>query len=149
MRGEWDRDRQKLPVRSAVFAAWLSALPEWRRNIPIGQVLRATQVLEPRDPVDRRSVLLQTAGVRAAVVQTAEDLNEHDPQLAERGVFFEMDHPVIGPARFEAMPIRFSRLQQRHWRSGPLLGEDSRYVLTDILEMEPAEVDALAREGVI
>lgn len=104
-----------------------------------------TRTLEPRSAMDR----LQRAGVRAAVVQTAEDLNEHDPQIAQRGLFFDMDHPVIGTARFEGMPIRFSRLEQLNWRSGPLLGEDSRYVLTDILEMDPAEVDALAEEGVV
>jgi benzylsuccinate CoA-transferase BbsF subunit len=92
---------------------------------------------------------LQAAGVRAALVQNAEDLNEHDPELAGREVFFEMDHPVIGPARFEGMPIRFSRIKQTSWRSGPLLGEDTRYVLTDILDMPDDEVDALAQEGVV
>lgn len=86
MRGEWDRDRQKLPVRSAVFAGWLSAAPEWRRNIPIGQVLRATQVLEPRDPVDRRSVLLQTAGVRAAVGVAGEGRNARAAEVVVSGV---------------------------------------------------------------
>jgi crotonobetainyl-CoA:carnitine CoA-transferase CaiB-like acyl-CoA transferase len=44
---------------------------------------------------------LQAAGVRAGAVQNPRDLNEVDPQLAHRGTFFEMDHPVIGPARFE------------------------------------------------
>jgi len=131
----WTREPafSDMAARSAHQDALEAHIAEW------------TRTLEPRAAMDR----LQRVGVRAAVVQTAEDLNEHDPQLAERGVFFEMDHAVIGPARFEAMPIRFSCLQQRHWRSGPLLGEDSRYVLTDILEMEPAEVDALDREGVI
>ena len=59
---------------------------------------------------DRHEVmeLLQRHGVPAGAVQNAEDLNEHDPQIAHRGVFFEMDHPVIGPARFEGNPIQFS-----------------------------------------
>ena len=46
----------------------------------------------------------------AGAVQNAEDLNEHDPQVADRGVFFELDHPVIGAARFEGTPIQFSSL---------------------------------------
>ena len=104
-----------------------------------------TRTCEPRAAM----AALQGAGVAASVVQNAEDLNEHDPQLAERGVFFELDHPVIGPARFEGSPMLFSGMKQINWRSGPLLGEDSRYVLTDILNMADEEVDALAAEGVI
>ena len=92
---------------------------------------------------------LQEAGVRAAVVQNAEDLNESDPQLAERGVFFTLDHPVIGPARFEGSPMRFSGMRQVNWRSGPLLGEDTHHVLSDILGMDDAEIDALTAEGVV
>ena len=92
---------------------------------------------------------LQQAGVCGALVQNAEDLNEHDPQLAARGVYFEMDHPVIGPARFEGSPTIFSRTKQINWRSGPLLGEDNHYVLTAILGMSTAEVETLVDEGVI
>jgi crotonobetainyl-CoA:carnitine CoA-transferase CaiB-like acyl-CoA transferase len=104
-----------------------------------------TKSLEPREAMRR----LQAAGVRAAIVQNAEDLNEFDPQLAERGIFFEMDHPVIGPARFEGSPMLFSRTKQVNWRSGPLLGEDTRYVLTDILGLQDEEVDELEAEGVV
>ena len=104
-----------------------------------------TGLQEPLGITDR----LQRAGVCGALVQNAEDLNEHDPQLAARGVYFEMDHPVIGPARFEGSPTLFSRVKQVNWRSGPLLGEDNRYVLTDVLGMSDAEADALADEGVV
>jgi len=100
---------------------------------------------------DRHALMhrLQAAGVPAGAVQTAEDINEHDPQLAARGVFFELDHPVIGEARFEAVPIRFSRLAQRNWRSAPLLGEDNAYVFKELLGMPDDEYDDLARRGVI
>ncbi|ATE66221.1 CaiB/BaiF CoA transferase family protein [Rhizorhabdus dicambivorans] len=92
---------------------------------------------------------LQARGVAASVVQNAEDLNEHDPQTAERGLFFEMDHPVIGPARFEGTPIRFSRLEQENWRSAPLLGEDNRYVTREILGLSEEQYETYAAEGVI
>jgi crotonobetainyl-CoA:carnitine CoA-transferase CaiB-like acyl-CoA transferase len=104
-----------------------------------------TTLQEPTGLTDR----LQQAGVCGALVQNAEDLNEHDPQLAARGVFFEMDHPVIGPARFEGSPTLFSRTKQVNWRSGPLLGEDNHYVLTAILGMSNAEAEVLADEGVV
>jgi crotonobetainyl-CoA:carnitine CoA-transferase CaiB-like acyl-CoA transferase len=93
--------------------------------------------------------LLQARGVPAGAVQDAEDLNERDPQVAARGVFFEMDHPVIGPARFEGNPMRFSSAVQDDWRSAPLLGEDNDYVFKEIVGMPDDELAELAAEGVI
>lgn len=93
--------------------------------------------------------LLQGAGVRAGAVQNAEDLNETDPQVAARGVFFEMDHPVIGEARFEGVPIHFSDLRPDNWRSGPLLGEDNVHVFQGLLGLGDDEVAALSADGVI
>ncbi|GAA4259741.1 CoA transferase [Dietzia aurantiaca] len=93
--------------------------------------------------------LLQAAGVRAGAAQNAEDINEWDPQLRERGVFFEMDHPVIGPARFEGSPVTFGRTRQDNWRSGPLLGEDNHFVFGDILGLAPEEIADLESQGVI
>jgi crotonobetainyl-CoA:carnitine CoA-transferase CaiB-like acyl-CoA transferase len=93
--------------------------------------------------------LLQSHGVPAGAVQDARDLNELDPQIAERGLFFELDHPVIGPARFEGTPIRFSDVEADTWRSAPLLGEDNDYVFTELLGMPADEVAELAADGVI
>jgi crotonobetainyl-CoA:carnitine CoA-transferase CaiB-like acyl-CoA transferase len=93
--------------------------------------------------------LLQQHGVPAGAVQDAEDINERDPQLAARGVFFEMDHPVIGNARFEGMPVHFSSTAPDHWRSAPLLGEDNAYVFKDLLGMSTDEFDELTAEGIL
>ena len=93
--------------------------------------------------------LLQRHGVPAGAVQNAEDLNEQDPQLAHRGVFFEMDHPVIGEARFEGTPVHFSDAAPDNWRSGPLLGEDNAYVFKEIVGLSDDEYDDLQAEGVI
>ena len=93
--------------------------------------------------------LLQGHGVPAGAVQNAEDLNERDPQVAARGVFFEMDHPVIGRARFEGNPMKFSATAPDNWRSAPLLGEDNAYVFKHIVGMDDHEYDELSAEGVI
>jgi crotonobetainyl-CoA:carnitine CoA-transferase CaiB-like acyl-CoA transferase len=92
---------------------------------------------------------LQAVGVRAGAVQTAEDLNETDPQIAHRGVFFEMDHPVIGEARFEGTPIQFSSIPQDNWRSAPLLGEDNAYVFRELLGLTDDDFATLTAEGVL
>src|SRR4029077_1178906 len=92
---------------------------------------------------------LQAAGGCAGAGQDAAGLNEVDPQVAHRGTMFELDHPVIGPAKFEGSPVLFSHTQQDNWRSAPLLGEDNRYVLTTMLGLDDDEVDQLTAEGVI
>jgi crotonobetainyl-CoA:carnitine CoA-transferase CaiB-like acyl-CoA transferase len=92
---------------------------------------------------------LQAAGVRAGAVQNAEDVNEHDPQMAHRDVFFELDHPVIGEARFEGVPFAATQFAPDHWRSAPLLGEDNEYVLGTILGLSADEIADLSERGVI
>ncbi len=93
--------------------------------------------------------VLQARGVRAAAVQTAEDLSEHDPQIAFRGTFFELDHPVIGPALFEGMPMQMSRTAPDNWRSAPLVAEDNDYVFGEILGLSADERGELLDKGVI
>ena len=93
--------------------------------------------------------LLQAHGVPAGAVQNAQDLDERDPQLAHRGVFFELDHPVIGPAKFEGNPFHFSSIEPDNWRSAPLLGEDNEYVFAEILGLDDDELAELAAEDVI
>lgn len=39
----------------------------------------------------------------------------------------------IGPARFEGIPFIAERARPAHWRSAPLLGEDNRYVFTEVV----------------
>ncbi|HEX6393457.1 MAG TPA: CoA transferase [Acidimicrobiales bacterium] len=93
--------------------------------------------------------LLQAHGVPAAAVQNARDLTETDPQIAAHGTFFELDHPVIGPARFEGFPVIMSGGGADHWRSAPLLGEDNSYVLGEILGIGEEEQLELRIEGII
>lgn len=95
------------------------------------------------------TALLQARGVPAGAVQDASDLNERDPQVAAREVFFEMDHPVIGPARFDGTGIRFSSTAPDHWRSAPLLGEDNEHVCKQIVGLGDDEYDGLVAEGVV
>jgi crotonobetainyl-CoA:carnitine CoA-transferase CaiB-like acyl-CoA transferase len=92
---------------------------------------------------------LQAAGVPAGAVQNSRDLAEVDAQIAHRGTFFELDHPVIGPALFEGNPMSFSRTEQHNWRSAPLLGEDNDYVFGELLGLSADERADLADRGAI
>lgn len=92
---------------------------------------------------------LQARGIAAAAVQDARDVNETDPQMAWRNVFVELDHPVIGVARFEASPFESTGFAPDIWRSAPLLGEDNHFVLREILGIDDEEISELEREGVL
>lgn len=92
---------------------------------------------------------LQSSGVVAGAAQNSRDLCETDPQIADHGTFFELEHPVIGPAKFEGMPMKFTRTVQENWRSAPLLGEDNAYVFGEILGLDEREIAELAAEGAI
>jgi len=144
---EWDRFADAIGrpgwTRDARFATQRS---RWANQDVLDERIAAWTVLRDRYEVTK---LLQDAGVRAGAVQNAEDLNETDPQVEHRGVFFEMDHPVIGEARFEGVPIRFAETSADNWRSGPLLGEDNEFVFTELLGVGADEYAELASAGAI
>ena len=71
------------------------------------------------------------------------------PQLAARGFFEELDHPVIGSSRYSTLPMRFSRGPAKvHQRHAPLLGEHNRELLGE-LGLSPADIDTLEADGII
>ena len=71
------------------------------------------------------------------------------PQLASRGFFEDLDHPVAGTARYCTLPMTFSRgPARRHVRHAPLLGEHTDQLLGE-LGLTRSEIDALSEEGII
>ncbi|MBI4640474.1 MAG: CoA transferase [Candidatus Tectomicrobia bacterium] len=93
--------------------------------------------------------LLQSMGVRAGAVQNAEDLTIRDPQIEERKLWVELDHPEVGRAKFDGIPIKLSETPGKLRRHGPLIGQDNDYVYGEILGMSPEEIKKLAEEKVI
>lgn len=92
--------------------------------------------------------LMQAGGVAAGVVETAEDMLEHDPQLKHRRFFRELDHPEVGKHRVPGPPYVLSRSPSNVKRA-PLLGEHNEYALKEILGMSDDEIAELVIEGVI
>ncbi len=92
--------------------------------------------------------LMQAAGVAAGVVETGEDLLEHDPQLKHRHFFQELDHPEIGTHRARCPAFVLSKAPCE-LRRAPLLGEHSEYLLKETLGMSDEEIAELVIEGVV
>lgn len=87
--------------------------------------------------------LLQRLGVPAGVVQTGEDLLEHDIQLRHRNFYQPLDHPVMGTYRAPQASFRLSEAPCELQRVR-LLGEDTYEVLSDVLGYSDGEIERFA-----
>lgn len=91
---------------------------------------------------------LQAVGLDAAPVEDLGDLHE-DSQLAHRGHFRPVDHPVLGRHPVETHAIRFSALTPSIERAAPCLGEHTDGVLRELLDMPPGEIAELRALGAL
>jgi benzylsuccinate CoA-transferase BbsF subunit len=99
-------------------------------------------------PATEVMTMMQAAGVAAGVVETGEDLLEHDLQLKHRHAFWELDHPEIGKHYAPGPPFVLSKTPSELRRS-PLLGEHSEYALKGMLGMSDQEIADMVIEGVL
>lgn len=109
----------------AVVAAWTSA----------------------RDPDDAMTAL-QAAGVASGVARSPIELL-NDPQLQARGFIQQVDRAFIGPHPQPSMPFRETDKPFPIRSAPPTLGEHNREILGGMLGLSDAEIDQLAREGII
>jgi benzylsuccinate CoA-transferase BbsF subunit len=91
---------------------------------------------------------LRSAGLDAALVEDMQDLLADD-QLAHRGHFNELAHPVLGRHVVEANGMRFSDSPMRFERPAPCLAADSEHVYREILGLADAELAELKNAGVL
>jgi len=145
-----DADWQRL-VRAMAAPAWATAAElatldgRLRQLDAIEQQLAAWTA--PHD-AEQLAAQLQAAGLDAAAVADMQDLL-HDAQLAHRGHFVELEHPVIGRHVVESNGMRFSASPMQFTRPAPLLAGDSEVVYRDILGLSQAEYDELSAGGVL
>jgi crotonobetainyl-CoA:carnitine CoA-transferase CaiB-like acyl-CoA transferase len=91
----------------------------------------------------------QAAGIISAVVQSAEDRVEYDPQLHHREMHPIIHHPEIGDVPYEGYPVKMSRTPAFIHGRAPTLAEHNDYVYGELLGMSKAEIDALREREVI
>ena len=88
------------------------------------------------------------ASVPAGRVKTvAEALTS--PNVTERGVIQRLEHPTLGTVAL-IRPAHGLAAQQDHVsKAPPLLGEDTRAILSGVLGYDAAQIDGLIRGGVV
>jgi formyl-CoA transferase len=108
-------------------------------------VAEAERVLASRT-TDEWIAAFRQGGVPCGRLNFPPDVFE-DPQVTENGYVVEIDHPVLGPYRTFAPPIRMDATPTRVKGPPPLLDEHTDEVLGE-LGFSEVEVAALRRAGV-
>jgi crotonobetainyl-CoA:carnitine CoA-transferase CaiB-like acyl-CoA transferase len=90
---------------------------------------------------------LQQVGVPAAVVQSASKVFEEDPQIAFRGFYQTVPHPLLGPFRHQRIPVMLAHSAPR-MAAAPRLGEHTRKVCLDWLGMDETAFATAQAQGV-
>ena len=91
---------------------------------------------------------LQAAGVAAGVARLPIDLL-NDPHLTARGFIQEIDRAFIGKHPQPSLPFREGERPLAIRSAPPTLGEHNGEILKDILGLSDAEIEQLARDGII
>jgi len=92
----------------------------------------------------------QAAGIISAVVQSAEDRVEYDPQLQHREMHPIINNPEVGgDFAYEGYPVKMSRTPAFVHGRAPTLAEHNDYVYGELLGMSKAEIAALREREVI
>ncbi len=91
---------------------------------------------------------LQGLGVIAGVVQNARDILEN-PQIAERGYFWQLEHRELGTFPHCGQPFKLSKTPPEGVRPSPCLGEHTEYVCRELLNMSDEEFVSLLNKGVL
>ena len=98
-----------------------------------------------RDPHDAAAAL-RVVGVPAEVVATMDELF-CSPPLLERHFFADFPHPEVGVRRLPGVAWTASRSPMTASKAAPVLGGDTRAVLSDLLGVTDEEFSVLERQG--
>ena len=120
-------DRNKnVVVLEALLSLWL-------------RELRAESVMER----------LQRCGVPCGVVQTAQDVLEHDPHTRDREYYQYLEHSETGLSCYDGPCARLSATPGTHRWAAPLFGEHTYEVATRILDLSSEEIADLVSANIL
>ncbi len=127
-------------------AAYDTSTARLEHQDTLGTKLAAwTQTFDKFELQDR----LRRLPIPAAAVQKPQERIERDKSTAAFGLWPSVEHTAMGEVTVDGLPVQFSDSNWEMQRGAPCLGEHNEDVLTRLLGMTPAEVAALAEEGVI
>jgi benzylsuccinate CoA-transferase BbsF subunit len=142
---EWQQLATALSPELALDPRFLTAD---RRAAAEDELERRIDALTRDRDRDRLASDLEARGVPVAPVASSKDILL-DQHLSARGFWRELQHPVMGTITMPAAPFQGRAGRTGPQRSAPLLGEHTREVMTSLLGLSDAEVDALVDDKVL
>jgi formyl-CoA transferase len=130
----------------ATDARYARAADRVRNRADLVPVVRALVKERTRD--DWMARLEAAGGVPAGAIRTVGEVCESD-LLKARAMIAEMPHASAGVVKAVRSAVHLSGTPLDAYAAPPRLGEHTREVLTGLLGYSAAEVDALARAGVV
>lgn len=91
---------------------------------------------------------LQAAGVAAFASMNSKDLAE-DPHLEARGFFVRLPHPEVGVRTHTGIPWRLAHAPHDVRAPAPLLGQDTDWVMRELLGYADVETTRLKEQKVL
>ena len=111
-------------------------------------LLETIQEIVADRPLDHWLTTCHAADVPAGPVKSVSEALAAK-SVTERGVIQHLTHPELGPVAL-IRPAQGLAAQEGHQpKAPPLLGEDTRAVLRDVLGYDAARIEALRHQGVI
>jgi crotonobetainyl-CoA:carnitine CoA-transferase CaiB-like acyl-CoA transferase len=98
--------------------------------------------------VEEVTQVLQQVGVPAYPSLDGKDMLAN-PHVAARGFFVELEHPEVGKRRHLGVPWKMSHTPCEIRRPAPCLGQDTNYVLEEILGLSREEIASLKNSEIL
>jgi crotonobetainyl-CoA:carnitine CoA-transferase CaiB-like acyl-CoA transferase len=93
--------------------------------------------------------ILQDAGIAAGVVQNGIDICARDPQLKERGFWPTVSTAKGATTQVTGIPFKLSGTSGQVRTAAPEVGENTDYVLGELLGLTRAAQESLIAEGAV
>lgn len=91
---------------------------------------------------------LSEVGIPCGPINSIDQVASH-PQVLAREMIVEVPHPKLGKVKLINSPIKLSRTPARVERTSPALGQDTRHLLAELLDMSEDEIESLRQSKVI
>lgn len=151
------KDKKYLTVGASEFKFWericeLVEKPEWislhEGSDEVQEKLKQdlTQLFKQKD----QAYWIDLLATEETCVSPVNDIDQifNDPQVIERELFKEMNHPIAGTIKQIGFPIKFSETEGEIYSHSPILGEHTEEILSQ-LDYSSEHIDQFRKSGII
>ncbi len=118
------------------------------QNAPFIHKIIEQWVME-QESVEDAERQLEAYGCPCLRVRSIKELADRDPHIKERDMMVEVDQPFVGKMKMYGSPLKMSETPCGPRGHGPLLGEHTQEILTDVLNYNERHIKDLYDQEVV